>query len=240
MQLRTRAISLHSIDFKENSKIVSLFCEHGGKTAVMARGAKNPKSPLFGRFEPGFRLDAVISSKSGRAVQQLVSADLVAGVPDVWNPPGFGELLYNTLELSDQVLQEHQEHPDFFQFIWEFLSWSAARQEKPGMKYFPYIQWRICELSGLSMELSGDGNWFDIQVGSLTETDEMAFSYALSAWQKQYLEIIRTGRSALIEQLETQKNEIRHLVHLFDLYLNYHMDSLKPRKTGAVFAQLDV
>lgn len=49
---RAAALVLHRRAWRDSSLILELFCRDQGRVAVVARGARSPRSPLFGLVEP--------------------------------------------------------------------------------------------------------------------------------------------------------------------------------------------
>ena len=52
MIVSTDAIVLRTVNYSETSIIVTLFSKESGKIALMAKGARKPKSPFAAQLEP--------------------------------------------------------------------------------------------------------------------------------------------------------------------------------------------
>jgi DNA repair protein RecO len=239
MQITTPAIVLNAVDFKESSQIVTLFCLQGGVTTVLAKGAKTLRSKFFGKCEPGNRIEAVIAVKPGRDIQILVDASLSGSFSTLWTQPGLGALVYNTLELAKQMMQQRQEQPEMFVFLDGLFRWASVPENKATMKLFPYIQVRLSDLYGIGMDLSHIAPCFSVETGSFGEEAEGPFRYILTPAQQLYVRCITNRRSAELVTIEMSAKELNGLIHMFDVYLRHHIDHLQPRRSAAIFEQLD-
>ena len=66
MEIKTEAIVLQSIDYKDNDKLLTLFSPALGKITVGARGVKKPKAKLSFAAQPFCFAEYVLASKGGR------------------------------------------------------------------------------------------------------------------------------------------------------------------------------
>ena len=77
MIVKTRAVVLREIKYRDQSKICTLFTREFGKITVILKGARNPKSRLSGKFSPGSVLDTVLYRKPSREIQLVSEGSLV-------------------------------------------------------------------------------------------------------------------------------------------------------------------
>ena len=79
-QLKTKAIIIQSIRWKESSKIVTMYSEALGKIKLIARGAFRKGSPLAGKIETLMLVDAVLEVKESRAINLVKEIDVIRRV----------------------------------------------------------------------------------------------------------------------------------------------------------------
>lgn len=68
---KDRAIVLRAREYGETSLVVTALTRGGGRTGFLAKGARRPGGPLFGRFRTGNLGDAVYYDKPGRGLQLI-------------------------------------------------------------------------------------------------------------------------------------------------------------------------
>lgn len=77
MIIKSRALVIRTVDYSESSRIATLLTDQAGKLAVMAKGARNPKSAYGHLIQPMNELEVVLYFKPGRDIQTLSQAGLV-------------------------------------------------------------------------------------------------------------------------------------------------------------------
>ncbi|NTU97488.1 MAG: DNA repair protein RecO [Chlorobiaceae bacterium] len=78
MIVKTRAVVLKELKYRDQSKICSIYTRDFGKMSVMAKGARNPKNKLNGLLSAGNVVELVIYRKAGRELQLVSDANLVS------------------------------------------------------------------------------------------------------------------------------------------------------------------
>ena len=80
---KTEGVILRSIPKGETSKILTVYTRDFGKLALIAKGAKGPKSKFGGILEPLSHLAIVFYMKDSREVQLLSQGDLLNFFPGI-------------------------------------------------------------------------------------------------------------------------------------------------------------
>jgi DNA repair protein RecO (recombination protein O) len=82
--VKTRAVILREVKYRDQSKICALYTREFGKISVIIKGARNPKNKLSGLFSAGNVVDVVLYKKSNRDIQLVSDGNLVLSpmVPD--------------------------------------------------------------------------------------------------------------------------------------------------------------
>jgi len=127
------AYVLHGRAYRETSLILELLSRDHGRTAVVARGARSPKSRWRNLLQP-FR-PLLLSWSARGELGTLVAADQVA------SPPGLhGEALYCGLYLNElllRLLHRGDPHPEVFERYRGALSdLSAGQPVQPLLRVF--------------------------------------------------------------------------------------------------------
>ncbi len=119
--IKTKALILGSIRWKESSKIVSLFTADHGKIKVIARGALRKKNTFGGKLETLNYIEAIINEKKSRSLQILNDMDIL----DSFNSlrMQYEKLPYalTILEIIQQVFDENITDKIFFNFLVELI-----------------------------------------------------------------------------------------------------------------------
>ncbi|MDT9547015.1 MAG: DNA repair protein RecO [Chlorobium sp.] len=117
MIVKTRAVVLREIKYRDQSKLCTLFTREFGKLTVILKGGRNPKSRLAGIFTAGNLLDCVIYRKAERDVQLLSDASLLACpmVPEA-DMERFGAL-YRMIDLVNRTTERDEKNLPLFTLL---------------------------------------------------------------------------------------------------------------------------
>ena len=246
MIVKTEAIVLRKVDFSETSIIATLFTRKSGVIAVIAKGAKKPKSKFAASLVPGQLLEVIFYYKDTREVQTLSEVSYLQKLNGLRTDVAKMALVHTALELVGQVVHDNEVNVELYDFISRFLIWINGI-ENPGKIVFPYIQFRILERIGIGLQPhdaiingtngKGDG-YINIETGTLSESADGSQSVKLTADQFQFLRRCLTSKNSSILNMTLTEKEITDLIEYLDKYIRYHVEGVKPRKSDSIFAQI--
>ncbi|SMO31751.1 DNA repair protein RecO [Gracilimonas mengyeensis] len=241
MITHTQAIILRSIDYQESSKILTVLSEEHGKIALMARGAKKPKSTLSGIIEPGSVLDVVYYYKASRGVQTLTEASKQFSTDIFRRDFERAAVLYATLELVAQLVHDNEVNEPVYAFSYQVIKWLAEADEIPG-SVFAYVQLRLAELIGIGLysmlEDYKNTVYLNVSSGNISEQAEDELSYKLSEAQGIFVIMALHSKSRKVLGIKLENAELKQLVHHLDVYFKYHIEGYRERRSDSIFEQM--
>ena len=84
--IKTEAIVLSKLDYRDTSKIANLFTEDFGKISVIIKGARSPKSKTGKIVDPLNHIRIVYYNKESRDLQLISDAESINYFPGWINP----------------------------------------------------------------------------------------------------------------------------------------------------------
>lgn len=120
-QIKTKAIIINSIRWKESSKIVTIYSEQFGKTKVIARGALRKGSSLAGKIETMFLVEAVLDVKKTRTLNIISEVDVLDSFSEIRLNMKLFPYTLSIIEILSQVLDDTESDPTFFNFVVEMV-----------------------------------------------------------------------------------------------------------------------
>lgn len=242
MITHTEAIIFKSVDYRESSKIVTMFTHDHGKIALMVRGVKKPKSKFSGLIDIGNILDVVYYYKSSRSVQILSEASYAEKNYNLRSDFEKMATMTSAVELISQLLHENEVNKPVFNFTKNMLIWLNNSDVHPP-RIFPYIQIRLADLMGIGLQLDpsnpeGKSNYLNLESGLVTTQNISTRSYKLSHNQLFYVQKALQTQSSSLFEIPFETGELKGLIKNLDLYLKYHVEGLKDRKSDAIFEQI--
>lgn len=243
MVTKTEAVVLRSVDYSESSLIVTLFTRKHGIIAVIAKGAKRPKSKFAALMVPGQVLEVVVYIKPTRNVQTLSEASPMLKLDQIRIDLEKMAIAVTTLELINQVLHENEVNELLFAFTVKFLRWINS-YENPSKVIFPYVQLRVMEHIGIGLQLADDladelsNGYMNVESGTLSSKAEGDHSIRLTQGQFVFLKKSLHSKKQSVFEVDFKKSELSDLIEYLDKYIRYHIEGVKPRKSDEIFDKI--
>ena len=177
MEIKTDAIVLQTVDYKDNDKLLTLFSPALGKITAGIRGVKKPKAKLAFAAQPFCFAEYVLAEKGGRYT-----------VTGAYLHESFFSLRYDIVrfyaacalaEVCLTVLYENESHEGIFIALIEGLKSLSLAEEDAAEAVITFMLVALRE-SGYPIDLSyaeecdgdiGDKIWFDFSDGRFTSFD---------------------------------------------------------------------
>lgn len=243
MITKTEAIVLRTVEYQESSIIATLFTHKHGKIAVIAKGARKPKSKFSAFLVPGQMLEVVYYMKQTRQVQTLSDVSYLKKLDNIRLNLQKMALATITLELTSQLLHDNEVNEPLFQFLSAMLPW-INKQDKVSRIMFPYIQIRLAQLLGIGIQNvieehdSVNMGYINIESGTLSSQPVESEAVKLTPKQFHFVrESLKSMKSSIFD-IDLSTNELKSLIDYLDKYFRYHIEGVKPRKSDAIFEQL--
>jgi DNA repair protein RecO (recombination protein O) len=120
--IKTDAVVLRSMDYRETSKIITLYTRQSGRMGVMVKGARQRKNTFGSTLEPLSYIAAVIYTKEGRDLQLLTECDhrrVFRSIPASLEKMTVGLAV---LEIMNLVTHDGQDNNPLFDLLVETLT----------------------------------------------------------------------------------------------------------------------
>ena len=177
MEIKTDAIVLQTVDYKDNDKLLTLFSPSLGKITAGIRGVKKPKAKLAFSAQPFCFAEYVLAERGGRYT-----------VTAAYLHESFFALRTDLLrfyaacaaaEICRAILQENESYEGLFIGFIECLKSLSLAEDEVAEALISFILIALRE-SGYPLDLSyyeecagdiGDKLWFDFSDGKFTTFD---------------------------------------------------------------------
>lgn len=150
--IRTEALILRNIPFQETSSIVRMFTKVSGKISIIAKGARQIKSPFRGYLEPLNYVDVIYYHKSTREIQVLSKVETIKSF--FWRSPEIFSLAYATavLECLDRLFRDQHKDEAVFYMVVETLEFMDAHRDRSREAFLCFLI-GMAELLGYQLRL---------------------------------------------------------------------------------------
>lgn len=177
MEVKTEAIVLRAVDYKDNDKILTLFSPSLGRITAGAKGVKKPTAKLSFAAQPFCFAEYILAEKGGRYT-----------VTGAYLHESFFSLRYDIVrfyaacalaEVCLTILYENESHEGLFIALIEGLKALSLAEEDAAEAVIAFMLVALRE-SGYPLDLSyaeecdgdiGDKIWFDFSDGKFSSFD---------------------------------------------------------------------
>jgi DNA repair protein RecO (recombination protein O) len=151
MIIKTEAIVLHAMKYRDTSRIVRLCTREYGKVSAIAKGARGPKSKFGAALEPMSHVLAVMYKKDNRELQLLTQCDTIRSMQRLVDDAEKLSTALSIIELTDHATQATEENEALFALLLETLEATnnAAKNARNALLYF---ELRLAEILGFKPE----------------------------------------------------------------------------------------
>jgi DNA repair protein RecO (recombination protein O) len=143
--VKTRAVVLRDIKYRDQSKICLLLTREFGQVSVILKGGRSSKSRTGPIFSPGNVIDAVLYKKGNRDIQLLSEASLVLSPlsesPDLER----FSVLYRVLDLVRYASAHEEKNVPLFTIVHAAI-WRLCHAER---NFQPTFAWFLLRLVGV-------------------------------------------------------------------------------------------
>jgi DNA repair protein RecO (recombination protein O) len=263
MLIKTEAIILKTMKYRDTSKIVTFYTKEYGKLKGIAKGARTAKNKFGSSLEPMTLSMLVIYKKDHRDLHLISQCDAINSFKNLTEDLDRMTTAFAVIELINQVTHDEERNPALFELLGETLS-ALNSSLKNYSSYFHAFQIRlatlfgyapnfeVCAECGNSLVIANGEKQFAFQLArgavfcnsccmpSDTSTSMRDQSNALISISAQGLQIMRRLMKAQISSLGNLEFDIHignQIDELLRLYLRYHFEGLKPLKSTELFQQ---
>lgn len=265
---KTEAIVLRSIDYRDESKILSLYTREFGRLSAIAKGCRSSTSRYGSALEPASHIETVLYKKSSRDVQNLSSANLLTPMPSLsrGTPDVLSRLaaILPAMELLRLSTEDGDKNVKLFDLTVSLLRRIDA-SKKNFLNFFFYFEVRLigllgfkpsfreCVLSGkrITDELEAAQESGAVQPllliadkGGVALGREASARGAagrrISAQAYRIIEHLSEAKLDEVENLFLQQTVVGEVSEILDVYLRFHIDDLPPLRSREIFNQMTV
>ncbi|MBN1929350.1 MAG: DNA repair protein RecO [Chlorobiaceae bacterium] len=142
MIVKTRAVVLRDIKYRDQSKICLLLTREYGQVSVILKGGRSAKSRTGPLFSPGNVIDAVLYKKGNRDIQLLSDASLVLSLLSEAPDLDRFSVLYRVLDLVRYASGPEEKNVPLFTITHSAI-WRLCHAER---NFQPILAWFLLRL----------------------------------------------------------------------------------------------
>ena len=246
MIIRTEAIVLRKMDYRETSQIVTLFTREKGKMAVLAKGARLLMSRFGSSLQPMSYTQVIFYHKPTRGLQTLSESAHVQPFHRISRDLEKISMGWRIVELVYALMEEEQQHPQVFNLLVEVLG-RLDEADVHAINLLPYFQMRLATVLGFAPDidremvdhLPDEGGVLTLDTGAILLPDatpraaRRAARTALRAFA-----ILARADLDTVMRMRLDADTRREVNALIEDFLRYHVEDAYPSRSDKIIGQL--
>jgi len=221
------------MNWRDSSRIVTLFSRDNGRLDVIAKGANRSGSQYIGILEPLNLVEAIIYFSDKRELQILGKTDLESSFSGIKNDLGKMGYALGILEILNTFFKDHNPAADFYNFVIHILH--ELEKDCTAKVIFWYFMLKLTSYLGFkpefencricNKEISGKTVNFSFESGSVicaecASIDE--YGFRLQAAICNYLADLQSTNYKKISTIAAPKINDTEVTGFLQAYLRYH------------------
>ena len=258
--IRTEAVVLRKIPFRETSQIVTLFTREMGKITVLAKGARKLKSQFGATLQPMSHIQAIFYYKATRDLQTLSETSHITVLNRITDDLDRITIGMRIIELIQSLLEPEERNPQIFDLLINTLR-HLDNVETKETNIWLYFQLQLAGCLGFQPDinreeveaLSEAGGVLSLNSGAIhaknTRSDgkgaEAGFSAAgtstalvASRTVLRAFAILARSELPVVTRLNLKPDVMLAVSNLVDRYLKFHFEDALPTRSNRVIGQL--
>ncbi len=241
--IKTEAVVLSKLDYRDTSKIANLFTEDFGKISVIIKGARSPKSKTGRIVDPLNHIRIVYYNKESRDLQLISDAEIINHFPGLRDDIEKMKFSYSVIELINKLVPEHELNIKLFNAVIRILKRISASGENPEVTFGRFLfyflkevgfelQLEKCPVCGKENFLS-DKIYYSFDKGLICGTCKGGTVYYSEVKKElfSYLNCLKSNESTKIFNESVYSSATR----LMEDHLKYHFVDFKGIKSLTMF-----
>jgi len=153
MIVKSEAIVLRTMRYRETSRIAALYTKEIGKISVVAKGARDGRSRLGGALQPMNHVGVLFYMKESRDLQLLTQCDIVRSFPALSTDLDRMAAAMAAVELTDAVTPAEEPNPPLFDLLCATLDAVSGATKQPGNALY-YFELHLLGIIGFRPDLA--------------------------------------------------------------------------------------
>lgn len=246
MVVRTEAIVLKSVPFRETSRLVTLYTLKLGKLTTVARGAQSRKNEFGSTLQVLSHVQAVIYTRPTRSIQVLTNCAHITVHPGIFNDLKRLAIGQRICELVLALTEEGVDSSGIFHLITRTLS-ALGDSATDAVLVQLYFQLHLAAALGFGPSFTRDevervddcGGYLILDTGTISrEKDTGSRSLAASRSVLRAFAILYKADFDVILRMQLTEKQRRGLYRLVTRFMQYHVQEAYPERGEEVLSQI--
>lgn len=235
MRVQTKAFVLSNIRYGDTSLIVRCYTESSGLKPYLIKGALSPKSKKFRTsfFLPLTFLEIEAVHKNKGTLESITEIKIAAPYHSIHSKIEKSTIAVFLSEILSMCLKEEEANSGLFHFLENAFGFFEHQNTSANFHLFLLVH--LSRYLGFSPDLSGKGDFFDLNEGTLTAVQSnLCMDEAASNLLKQLEQSDLGSLSGLKISAHLRQDFLNFILNYYEI----HFDGFKKPRSLAVLKQI--
>ncbi len=226
--IKTEAVVLKSMNYRDKSKIVTLYTKSNGKLRAVAKGVRDVKTRWGGVLQPMACLNTLIYYKEIRTLHLISGADYSNSLQGIYENTEKMNTGFRIIELADKTTVDNHEIPGMFELIVNSLK-MLNDATKNFVNLLFNFEFRAAKLLGFAVEMDRIEGNSPAHSGAGLHKDDSSV-----------LKNILLGKPEEITGFDLRGASEIAIERFFEYHFNMHFENLSYSKTKKVIFSKEI
>jgi DNA repair protein RecO (recombination protein O) len=229
--IKTEAILLKGTNYRDKSKIITLYTRSHGRVSVIAKGVRDTKNKMGGALQSMAYLNVMFYYNVNRTLHLLSAADHVKSFVGIYDDYEKMKIGFRMVELVHKTSEDSHENTALFDLLAAALSeLNAATKNYVNLLF--YFEFRLAAILGFALNLSDPEG---ILVHRAENRGLGPFpAVTLAPGDIKNLEALTGGNFNTLSMLNISKASEKSIDKFFEAYFMSHVENLSSSRAQKV------
>jgi len=213
--VKTEAVLLKGTNYRETSKIITVYTRSHGKIRGIAKGVRSTKTKWGGALQSMAFLNLFFYFKENKDLYLVSNAEHIRSFHSIYSDYDKMQVGYGIIELVNRTTADRQQNTEIFELIINSLE-LLENASKNYVNVLIYFEFKLCSLLGFAIN------------------PEM-LNFKLNPGELKCIELINAGNFNSMLNLNISKPTEKNLEKFFDNYYKNQLEHINNSKTAKVF-----
>jgi Recombination protein O N terminal/Recombination protein O C terminal len=226
--VKTEAIVLKCINYRETSKIVTFYSKSHGKIRGIAKAVRSTKTRWGGVLQSMAYLNLFFYFKENKDLHLVSNAEYANAFKSIYGDYDKLQAGFKIIELVNRTTADHEPNDEVFNLL-KFTLENLESATKNYSNLLFYFEFRLCELLGFGIHPGMLNPLMTKILSKLNQGELKSIEFIAGCRHKE------EGNFNTLLNLNISVSTTKVLESFFENYLKNHLEHINNSKTGKVF-----
>lgn len=242
-QIKTEAILLKGTNYRDRSKIITLYTKSHGKMSMVAKSVRDTKTRWGGVLQSMAYLNVIFYYNENRSLHLISGADYCKSFQSIYNDMEKMQIGFRIVELINKTTEDQHVSDNLFNLLVESLD-NLNNATKNYINLLFNFELRLAKILGFELDMEELNQTLSGGVlftgGETLRGEYYQSNPELTRGDKMNINVIADGNFNNLMSLNISKASVKSIDKFFDTYYRKHIENLGFSKAQKVINSKEI